>query len=326
MDWEGALRGLGQGLAQAGQQWGQHEQQKAMLRLTDDVQQKREARMQQYRQAEIVDERAYQDGVRHEGYAVSGVMAERKAEAAAAKTAAANAENDRRAERDARLTLARDARKLEGQRSLIEHEGKHNPASRAEDSADTYADEFAKGLAVADREMYQEAKTKFNGIARMEASLDVMESIGEEFKTGRVEDYFAKVGELLGTDAAAARQAFNGAQVPMVIGIMESMAGPQTDQDMILYRESLPSYDKDPRANAIINGLNRKYIELARENYLSMQSHLDDQRARNVAPGLQDWVSPVGMRPIGETSRRDITAAENAGQAVSAGDPLGLFD
>lgn len=300
INWRGAARGLGEGLAEYGR-----------VRVSDEVSQLREQRMAQYQQAAVADERAYQDGVRQEGYIVQGLLGQQEREAEAAAKAAEYAREDRQRIEDHERDM-----------EIIERRGQVDPRATVVNVDNTpgaldfeakRAEELAKGLGARDLAQVERVDTELNGAAALEDQLRVLESVSDSFNIGKVNEAMARLGEFLGTEQGAALQAFRTVQNNLVLNQMDKMTGVVSDSDLKLLEATVPRFGNDPRANRIVIDLMRRSIDRARENRASLDAYLEQNAT------LRGWQPPYEERAA-------TRGATSTGESQAAGDVLTDFN
>ncbi|WP_299085193.1 hypothetical protein [uncultured Paraglaciecola sp.] len=296
INWEGAVAGLGAGIANT-----------AQLMISAEVQAQRDARMAQYSQQSQQAGFAQQNAMQDRQLEAQGVMSQNKIAADQQKAML---------EREQELS---DMDRKEGHAfALASHKGAVNPSAtnvtvNSGQDLDARTEEFSKAIGKADAETYESIRNEARSAVQMEDSLNVLEEMQSKFETGKTQEALAILGQYAGTDAGAAMQAWEGTISPIVLAKAEGLSGVLSDKDMEFLKASVPTFGNDKRANAVMIGLMRKGMQRAIENEKSMQEHL------NEFGNLNNWSAP-NQQGSGVNSTPAAQANMNA-----ADDPLGLF-
>lgn len=278
----------------------------AGLLITDEVAKMREARMAQYQQAQVADERAYQGQVREEDHTRNLEMMGIKGEQAAAQ---ATMEREQElADMDRKEAFELQKIGLKGQ---LDPSAPNITTTVNTGDSDARTKKFGEVMGTKDAEMYESTRNAVMGAPAMDEALNVMEAISESTDTGFIPEKLAQAGTIFGTDAGAAMQAWEGTASSMILEQAQKMAGVLSETDMKIVINGTPKFGNDPKANKVVIGIMRKGLQRSIENKQSMDKWLENN------PNLYGWEPPnqqgVNQSPAAQTN---MDAAD---------DPLGLF-
>lgn len=281
----------------------------AGLLITDEVSKMREARMAQYQQAQVADERAYQDVVRAEttavqqasqqaGFAQQSALQEDSQAHQSGMMREQMTLQEKAAEAKAIADAAAAEKALLDKKDFEAYKGTVNPDATPSQS------KFEQELDSKGAALYDSLQTQNMAAEAMDESLTVLEDIAEGFDTGRKNEAIAKMGQWLGTEEGAAMQAYQSVAVDLVLGQAAKLSGTISDKDMELLERSMPNFGNDPRANQIILGILRKGIDRSRRNFLEADQFAKENRTlRGFSPSF------VANVNTSEKSQESIGAA-----------------
>ncbi len=289
-------------------------QQTAQIALNEEAQRLRDERMMQYRQQETQMQGQQK---------MQQMQAQQVADQAALQEQRTYDEGQAAIAREQQLADAKVDR--EHDMSQIETRAKLDPRANKTEINNNMGGGIGhlrgkkaqEGMGTNDAARIDEIQRAGAGVAKIRDSLGILESVGSEFKTGKVPDLLAAVGEYMGTDAGAARQMVNGAVAPMVLELMSQQKGPQTDADRRQFEKLMATYDKSPEAFQAMLGLANKYVRRATENAQALDEYMQ-------TPFYQENGHLGQFKMPNAIDTRETEHTQKSVDAVD--DPLGLFN